>query len=82
MNGISSQLLAPVEALQFDQKLKPDNLAAQLPDERNGRGCSSTGCEQVVDNEHSFSYPDGVAVNSQRVRPVFQAIFHFKTIGW
>ena len=81
MDGIADQLLPALQALEFNQKIEPDDLAAQLPDERNGGGSGAPCGKQVVDDQHPFAHPDRVAMDGKRVRAVFEAIFDFKAVG-
>src|SRR6185437_784541 len=63
------------------QKIEPDNCAAKLTNEMDRRFCSSSGRQQVVDNQHMLSHFDRIAVYGKAVMSVLETILHLITIS-
>jgi hypothetical protein len=39
MDGVADQFFSTLKTLEFYEKVEPGDLASQLPNERNRRGC-------------------------------------------
>src|ERR1700682_408898 len=70
----ASQFFSAVEESELDGEGGAFDRAAELLDEFGGRGGGATGGEQVVANDHALAGLDGVFVDFERVRAVFQRI--------
>ena len=81
MDGMAGKLLTAVQALEFNEKIQPDDLASQLSDERYRGSGRASGGQKVIDDQHPFAHVDRIAMDGKRVRPIFETVFHFKTVG-
>ena len=82
MDGVADEFVSTLKALEFHEKVEPDDLASQLSNERDRRGCRAPGGQQVVHDEHPFSHSNRIAMDGKGVRTVFEAVFDFKAVGW
>ena len=81
MDRMANQFISTLKALEFYEKVEPGDLASQLPNERHRRSrCAPCG-QQVIYDQHPFSYRECIAVDGKGVRTVFEAVFDFKTVG-
>lgn len=81
MHVIAGQLVAPLQAFELDEKIQTDDLAAKLSYEMDRRFRRTAGGQQVIDDKHPLADLHGISVDSKRVRPVFETVLDFKTIG-
>ena len=69
------QARPPAEGGELDQDRNADHLGAQFPEEPQGRGDRAAGREEIVHDEHALPVADGVVMDLEGVRAVFQRVF-------
>jgi hypothetical protein len=67
MDGVADQFVSALKALEFHEKVKPDDLPSQLPNERHRRGRRAPCGQQVIHDQHPFSYSDRIPVDGKGV---------------
>jgi hypothetical protein len=78
----AGELLAASQVSQLDEKSDADDHAAHFPDQLDGGGHSSPRREKVIDQENALPLGDGVLVDGESTRPVFELVLQLVDVGW
>ena len=68
------QFVAPVQKTQFDEKSNLQNICAHFFQEFGGGGGGPARGEKIVDEQNAAAVADGIGVNGDRVRAVFEIV--------
>src|SRR6266540_309401 len=68
------EFVTPLEEFQFNEKSQSDYGATHLLDNVCYRPGRAPRGDQVIDNDDALSWLDGIPMNLQAVRPVFQLV--------
>lgn len=81
MDIVACEFITPLQALQLNQKIEPDDRTAKLTNKMDRCFRRSSGRQQVVDNQHLLSDFDRITMHCKAVISVFEAILYFIAIS-
>src|SRR5699024_3695952 len=74
-DGVGAKTVAAVEGEELGEDGDAGDLAAEALDEADGGFDGAAGGEEVVDDEDTLAWMDGIPVNLEGVGAVFERVF-------
>lgn len=75
MDDVRFKQLPATEVLQFNEDADAGNLTSKAGNEITACNKSSTGRNEVINNENPLRGPDGVCMHLERIRSIFKSVF-------